>query len=80
VEHTAKCSWVPAKQAKWLGFRLDLELEVVSVHGEKIAALKSQLVQATGKDSLKARELASIIGKIVNVIVNVNVISNCHCH
>ena len=25
VEHTAKCSWAPSKQAKWLGFNLDLE-------------------------------------------------------
>jgi len=25
VEHTAKCSWVPSRKAKWLGFNLDLE-------------------------------------------------------
>ena len=25
VEHTAKCSWAPSQQAKWLGFKLDLQ-------------------------------------------------------
>ena len=23
VEHTAKCSWAPSKEAKWLGFNRD---------------------------------------------------------
>ena len=52
VEHTAKCSWVPSQQAKWLGFNL-----------ERIAALKLQLTAALDKSSIKARDLASIIGK-----------------
>ena len=25
VEHTVKCSWVPSQQARWLGFKLDLQ-------------------------------------------------------
>ena len=35
VEHTAKCSWIPSRQAKWLGFNLDLEQGVISVPEEK---------------------------------------------
>jgi len=66
---------MPAKQAKWLGFRLDLEQGMVSVPEEKIAALKSQLVQVAGKDSLKARELGSIIGKIMSMSFAVGPVS-----
>ena len=67
VEHTAKCSWVPSQQAKWLGFNLDLQQGVISVPEEKIAALKLQLIKALDKGSLKARDLASIIGKTMSM-------------
>ena len=65
VEHTAKCSWVPSQQAKWLGFKLDLQQGVISVPDEKIKALRSELSRVTAKGALRARELASIIGKII---------------
>ena len=67
VEHTAKCSWVPSQQARWLGFNLDLQQGVISVPEEKIAALKLQLIAALDGDSLKARDLANIIGKIISM-------------
>ena len=65
MEHTAKCSWVPSQQAKWLGFKLDLQQGVISVPDEKIKALKLELSRVTAKGALRARELASIIGKII---------------
>ena len=65
VKHTEKCSWVPSQQTKWLGFKLDLQQGVISVPDEKIKALRLELSRVTAKGALRARELASIIGKII---------------
>jgi len=67
VEHTAKYSWVPSQQAKSLGFNLDLQQGVISVPGEKITTLGLLLNKAVAKGLLKARDLASIIGKIISM-------------
>ena len=75
VEHTAKCSWVPSHQAKWLGFKLDLQQGVIFVPEEKITALKSQLSKVAAKGSLKARELASIIGKVISMSLVIGPVS-----
>ena len=47
VEHTAKSSWVPSQQAKWLGFKLDLQQGIISVPDEKIKALRWELNRMT---------------------------------
>ena len=75
VEHTSKCSWVPSQQAKWLGFNLDLQQGVISVPEEKIMALKSQLSKAVDRGSLKARDLASVIGKIISMTLALGPVS-----
>ena len=67
VENTAKCRWVPSQQMSWLGFQLDLNGGVISVPEEKIVALKRQLKHAATNNQLKARQLASIIGKIISM-------------
>ena len=71
-----KCSWVPSQQTTWLGFNLDLQLGVISVPEEKIAALKLQLIKALDKSSLKARDLASIIGKIISMALATGPVSH----
>ena len=75
VEHTAKCSWVPSQQASWLGFDLNLEQGVISIPEGKIASLKSQLDQAVATSCVKARQLASIIGKIIAMSLAVGPVS-----
>lgn len=75
VEHTAKCCWMPSQHAKWLGFKLDLQRGVISVPEEKIVALRSQLSRAAANDTLKARELAGIIGKIMSMSLAVGPVS-----
>ena len=76
VEHTAKCSWASFQQAKWLGFNLNLDQGVISVPEDKMSDLKSQLDKAANRDTLKACELASIIGKIISMSLAVGPVSH----
>ena len=71
VEHTAKCSWVPSHQVKWL----DLQQGVISVPEEKITALKSQLSKVATKGAVKAKELASIIRKVISMSLAIGPVS-----
>ena len=75
VEHTTKCSWAPSQQAKWLGFKLDLQQGVISVPQEKITQLRSQLRKVAINGTLKVRELASIIGKIISMSLAIGPVS-----
>ena len=73
VEHIDKCNWVPVQQVTWLGFNLDLEKGQIYMPTEKVQRwLKSQLDQVLDRPTLKARELASIIGKQVDVLPSKN--------
>lgn len=65
MENTAKSIWTLSQQATWLGFDLDLKVGLISVLKEKIAVLKAQLLQVFRGLSVKARTLASVIGKII---------------
>ena len=67
VEHTEKCNWDPVQQITWLGFDLDLGVGKIYVPTEKIEQLRSQLLQALDKPTLKAKELASVIGKLISM-------------
>ena len=74
VEHTDKCSWVPSQHT--FGFHIDLGNGVISVPESKIAALKTQLVQAVVANQLRPRHLASIIGKIIAMSLAVGTVSH----
>ena len=65
VEYSTKCAWEPSQQAKWLGFNLDLVQGQIAVTEEKIKALKAHLRQVTDEVATKARDLASVTGKIM---------------
>ena len=67
VEHTANSHWTPSQQATWLDFNLDLEAGLVSFLGEKIDALKTQLQQVHKDTSVRAKTLASVIGKVISI-------------
>ena len=67
VEHTDKCDWVPSTQATWLGFDLDLGKGQIYVPSEKIERLKSVLQQVVDSPNLRAKKLASIIGKLISM-------------
>ena len=49
----------------WLGFHIDLGKGIISVPESKITILKAQLAHAVVANQLRARQLASIIGKII---------------
>ena len=67
VEHIEKCNWVPTQQITWLGFLLDLGKGQIFVPTDKVERLKSSLVQVLDRPTLKARNLASIIGKLISM-------------
>ena len=67
IEHTANCIWTPTTQIGWLGFDLDLSKGVISVPKTKLDALYKQLEEATKGETIQARCLASIIGKIISM-------------
>ena len=75
VEHSAKYSWVPSHQTDWLGFSLDLERGVISIPEGKIVVLKTQLEHAATNSAIKARDLASIIGKIISMSLAIGPVS-----
>ena len=67
IEHTAKCIWTPTIQISWLGFDLDLSGWVISIPKNKIGALYKWLEEAAKGETIPARCLASIIGKIISM-------------
>ena len=64
VENTAKCNWLPSQRVTWLGFTLDMAAGQIWVPEEKIVALRSLLQAAVNYQSIKAKPLAIILGKI----------------
>ena len=64
IAHPEKSIWQPTQWLMWLGFVVDVGLEVPS---EKITALRSALHQASQSPWIKARNLASVIGKIISM-------------
>ena len=67
VEHSEKCTWEPTQKLCWLGFELDLEVGFILVPQYKITALQMLLERSSGQESLTARQLASITGKIISM-------------
>ena len=75
VEHTAKRNWNPSQKVVWLGFNLDLEAGLISIPGEKIVALKTQLQEICKETLVRARKLASVIGKIMSMALAIGPVS-----
>ena len=65
ITNLEKSNWVPRKHATWLGFDINLESAKLTVPKCKIEALQSQIQHALTHKLLAARNVASIIGKII---------------
>ena len=62
VTNLEKSQWTPSKSLEWLGF-----IGEVSVPQNKLDALKSQLQAIAKAPRVPARQLASVIGKIMSM-------------
>ena len=58
---------MPTHRLCWLGFTLDLEKGSISVPEGKVRALQHRLKVAAKQSSLVARDIASLIGRIVSM-------------
>ena len=62
-----KSIWEPSRAMEWLGFLIDLSVGEFFVPTHKIEALKSRLRETKEAKCASARQLASLIGKIVSM-------------
>ena len=67
IINVEKSAWEPSLTMEWLGFLIDLSVGEFSVPVSKIEALKSKLQEAREAKCVPARQLASLIGKIVSM-------------
>ena len=67
VCNEAKSTWVPTHRLSWLEFTMDLELGLIMVPDKKIEALKEKLLTAMEQPMLRARFIASLVGKIISM-------------
>ena len=75
VENMAKSKWQPSQKTAWLGFELDLGAGQISIPQEKIIALSSLLKSTLHCKQIKAKLLASIIGKIISMALGLGPVS-----
>ena len=62
-----KSVWKPSHTLEWLGFKVDLSVGEFSVPSPKIDALKRKLLETQKMKCVPARQLASLIGKIMSM-------------
>ena len=69
VVHPTKSVWEPIQRLTWLGFVIDLALGQIEVPREKVVALQRKLAQAQAcqYSPIPARQLASIVGRIISM-------------
>ena len=67
VVHPTKSVWEPIQRLTWLGVVIDLALGQIEVPREKVVALQRKLAQAQAcqYSPIPARQLASIVGRII---------------
>ena len=67
VCNEAKSVWAPTHKLQWLGLDLDLEKGCISVPAKKINALRASLQIAVSQATLRAKFIASLVGKIIAI-------------
>ena len=67
VVHPDKSVWKPTQRLVWLGFVVNTFGGQIEVPESKIAELRSMLEIAKQSDQVRAKFLASILGKIMSV-------------
>lgn len=65
ITNIEKCNWIPSKVTTWLGFDINLDEGKLTVPERKIVSLQCQLNKIVTQKFIPARQLASIIGKII---------------
>ena len=65
--HPTKSIWQPTQCLQWLGFVIDLALGQLEVPQEKLVALRQALDRACQTSRMLARQLASIVGRIISM-------------
>ena len=68
VIHEEKSHWISGKSTEWLSFNTDLTKGEFSVSTNKLDILKSQLHVVAVSSAVPARQLASMIGKIMSML------------
>ena len=58
---------MPSNSMEWLGFNIDLAKGEFSASTNKLEALKAQLLTVVKVLTVPARQLASVIGKIMSI-------------
>ena len=69
VVNLQKSIWTPVQSLTWLGFDLDLSQGVVSIPTSKIENLKGQLRSLQNQCSVPAKQIASVVGKIISMSI-----------
>ena len=67
ITNIQKCNWVPSKCTSWLGFDINLDVGKLTVPERKIISLQCQLSSTVSQKFLPARQLASVIGKVISM-------------
>ena len=67
VTHLIKSVWNPTSCLIWLGFIIDLAKGVIQVPESKIVSLRSMLQVVKQASCVRAKYLASILGKIISM-------------
>ena len=67
IVNMEKSVWEPAYVMEWLGFQINLSEGEFKVPENKLKKLKSQLHKVDSVQSVSARSLASLIGKIMSM-------------
>ena len=80
ITNLEKSNWVPRKHATWLGFDINLESAQLTIPKCKIEALQSQIQHALTHKLLAARKVASIIGKIIAMLLALGPIARFMTH
>ena len=75
VINVDKSTWEPSHTIEWLGFQIYLSVGKFSVPAHKIEALQSKLLKTKEAKCVSARELASLIGKIISMSLALNPIT-----
>ena len=71
VTQPEKCAWEPSQSGAWLGYELDLVRGIISIPQKKINKLLQLLTTARGVDRLPARVIASIVGQIIAMNIDI---------
>ena len=74
--NTTKSVWEPRRRLGWLGFVVDMALGHIEVPQSKITALQSMIGCARQATCIRARRLASILGKIASMSLAFGAVSH----